>query len=397
MKRKYQKIKNFPGIYRVLVSMDGKKWVEPERGSKFAAARYEGNGKSLQRLKRHFDSFDEAKSFKEDRMGFANLDQSPADGMTLRELFSFYEANQLIHRAINTQDKYKSYCRFFLPLWDRTIKAIGPIQIDSWLAWLKSPEQRALHSTRRCNFEHEYTFLKVLLGYYHETIDYEYRMPFLKRHKENLKIKEIVMIQKDLTPDQVRRFFEELKKADDDFYYYLAGMQYFSFSRIQDVVALHYEDFDFAAGSLKLDKKIIFRRVKDCTRELIQGSKSSTGKRITLSPQLIKLFREWTLKAGVRHGPLFRRDDGWPSYRSIQHAYDKAFKNADIPFSGTHILRHASLSEAQEASGDIKITQTLAGHKNISTTDRYAKARNSRIKEVQMQVGERIFTRDGSQ
>ncbi len=277
------------------------------------------------------------------------------------------------------------------------MNTIGPIQIDSWLAWLKSPVQRASHSHRRCNFEHEFTFLKVLLGYYRETFDYEYRMPFLKRHRENLKIKEVTLIQKDLTAEQVRKFLNELKKADDDYFYYLAGMQYFSFSRIQDAAALHYEDFDFSSQVLKLDKKIVFRRVKDCPRQLVQGSKNSTGKRILLSPQLINLFREWTLKSGIRQGPLFMCNDEWPTYRSIQHAYDKAFKAAGIPFSGTHILRHASLSEAQETSGDIKVTQTLAGHKNISTTDRYAKARDHRIKEVQIQIGEKIFARDGSQ
>lgn len=222
-------------------------------------------------------------------------------------------------------------------------------------------------------------------------------MPFLKRHRENLKLKESPLVQKDLSQEQVKNFLCELKNSKEDFFYYLASMQYFCFSRIQEAVALHYEDFDFESGHVTLDKKIIFRRIKGCTRELSQGAKADKGKRISLSPQLCRLFREWTIKTGIRKGPLFKKNAEWPTYRAIQHAYDKAFKAAGIPFSGTHILRHASLSEAQETSGDLKITQTLAGHSNIATTERYAKARDSKIREVQDQMGRDILVADGSQ
>lgn len=146
-----------------------------------------------------------------------------------------------------------------------------------------------------------------------------------------------------------------------------------------------------------MNKKIIFRRIKGCTRELSQGAKADKGKRITLSPQLCALFREWTIKTGIRKGALFKANNEWPTYRSIQHAYDKAFKAAGIPFSGTHILRHASLSEAQETGGDLKITQTLAGHSNIATTERYAKARDCKIRDVHKQMGQNILVADGSQ
>lgn len=60
------------------------------------------------------------------------------------------------------------------------------------------------------------------------------------------------------------------------------------------------------------------------------------------------------------------------------------------------MLRHASLSEAQETSGDLKITQTLAGHSNIATTERYAKARDCKIREVQIRMGQNILVVDGS-
>ncbi|WP_413289306.1 tyrosine-type recombinase/integrase [Bdellovibrio sp. HCB337] len=407
MKRKCKSVRNFPGIYKVLVSINGSAWNEPERGGRYAVARYEQTLQGRRRTKRHFDSFEEAKAFKEGKplsedpiaQPLTSTQASSANNsMRLKDLFEVYARNELIHKSVTTRDKYKSYCKFLAPLWEIPVAEINVFAIDSWLAWLKSPEQLAQHCSRRCNFEHEYTFLRTLLGYYHETFDHEYRMPFLRRHRDNLKIKEVALVQKDLSPAQVKSFLAELKKEEDKFYYYLAGMQYFTFSRLQDAVALHHEDFDFVANAVTLSKKIVFRRIKGCSRELVQGSKTNQGKRIGMSPPLVTLFKEWTMLTGIRKGPLFLLKDGtWPTYRSIQHAYDKAFKAAGIPFSGTHILRHASLSEAQETSGDIKVTQTLAGHKSIATTERYAKARAGRLQEIQTKVGQKIFTADGSQ
>lgn len=179
--------------------------------------------------------------------------------------------------------------------------------------------------------------------------------------------------------------------STDERAYYIACMQYLTYSRIQETVALHYEDFDIEAGFVTLNKKIVYRRTKGAKPELHSGSKTNKGKRIVLSPQLVSLFREWTIKTGIRSGPLFTIDKEWPSYRYIQHAYDRAFRAAGIPFTGTHIIRHASLTEAQDTCGDLKITQALAGHRSILTTERYAKVRDSKMREVQMQVAEKVW------
>lgn len=396
MIRKYVSIRNFPGIYRILVSHDGKRWLEPKRGGKFAAAKYLGHGSS-RRVKMHFKSFEDAKAFKSSRsveLYDVRTKSLSKEGMLFRDLLARYEETELVHRSPSTQDKYKSYFRYYSTLLNLPVKLIDAQKISEWLAWLKSSDTILKQSSRRCNFEHEYTFLRTLLSYYAEVCDQSYRLPFLKRHRDNLKVKDAALVEKDLSPEQFRSFIRCLQDAcsgGDERSFYIAYMQYLTYSRIQEAAALHYEDFDLNSGYVRLNKKIVYRRTKGSRPELHTGSKSNEGKRIALSPQLLSIFQEWVIKSGIRSGPLFKKNGEFISYRQIQYAYDKAFKMANIPFTGTHILRHASLSEAQNTCGDLRVTQMLAGHKSSSTTERYTKVRDSKLHEVQMRVAEKVL------
>lgn len=387
MKTKLKSFKSTPGVYEVLVSYDGgNKWDHPKTGRRYVAYGYTKAGK---RIKKHFKTFQEAKDFKNNISsggGYVEDNKTPTpivNVMKLSELFEIYQKLELIHRSVNTRDKYPCYIRYYEPIWQTPISEITVGKIDELFAWLKSDKQMETYTKRRCNFKHEFTFLKTLLNYYRETVDNNYRIPILKRHRSNLKIKEVVLKDKDLTREQADNFFNALKKNPNELFYYLANFQYFTYSRIQGAVALHFEDFDFKLRVINLNKKIVFRRGEGLLPELHQGSKAGRGKVISMSPKLEGLFYEWTKKRGISAGPLFMIDGTWPTYRSIQYANDKAFKAAGIEFSATHILRYASLSEAQECGKDLKITQKLAGHKNISTTARYAKVRDRRLCEVQ--------------
>lgn len=78
------------------------------------------------------------------------------------------------------------------------------------------------------------------------------------------------------------------------------------------------------------------------------------------------------------------------TYRQIVYRYDQALKAAELPFTGTHLLRHASLSEHYDTCKDILATAKVAGHSDLRATERYAKARDEQVVETQRQMGEKL-------
>lgn len=391
MKRKYESIKNFPGIYKVLISENGKSWKEPERGCRYAASRYEESRSGTQRSKRHFRTFDDAKAFRMRTQDDSHINQkTKTDGFLFEDLIALYERTVMSNRAASTAARYPHYLKHFDFFKGMAVEDIDTLTIDSWISWLKRPEYLATQHTTRCNYNHEFSLLRGMLGVYNSRINRNYRMPFIKDHKSALKVKEAPLIKKDLTPEEFERFLISLKKICEgtkgDFVYYLALFQYFTFSRIQEASALHYEDFDFKRGEVSINKKLLFGRSKKEQTTLESGAKANGGKIIPITEMLSKIFREWTLRSGVRQGPLFKTGAAWPSYRFISHRYTRALKLAGLPYTATHILRHASLTEAQESSGDLNQTKFLAGHRSTKTTERYAKVRSNQVRETQAKL-----------
>ena len=121
------------------------------------------------------------------------------------------------------------------------------------------------------------------------------------------------------------------------------------------------------------------------------GAKANGGKIFSPIPELaVQVFKEWMLRSGVRTSLLFKIDGEVISYRRIQHKYNQALRNAQLPFTATHILRHASLVEAYSATKNILAVQKLAGHASLKATEKYAKARDEQMIDVQQKMDGRL-------
>lgn len=373
------------GVYRVLVRKKNK-WDEPERGSKYFVRKTisSGSGKSV-RVCKGFNDYQDALRFRDGRIEFHARES--ARGMLFSELLEQWKENALGHLAISTQIRYKSYLKHFLFFEGMSVSRIVPAAIDAYISHLKSPEYLASQNSTRLDYRHELSLLKGILGYYQSRYDSDYRMPFLKDHAKMVKIKDGKEKVKDLSTDDLAKFLVVLKSITEgtkhECIFYLACLQYGLCSRVQEAAALHHEDFDLDNGKVTIDKKIVWPRGKGLKPFLTQGSKTNEGKRLPLSEFARTKFLEWTVKSGVRNGMLFTAIDGKPlEYRVIVHKYDKALKQAGLAFRGTHILRHASLTELYELTSDIKVVAKFAGHASIKTTEVYAKARDSKIAEA---------------
>ncbi len=123
---------------------------------------------------------------------------------------------------------------------------------------------------------------------------------------------------------------------------------------------------------------------------IVDGSKANGGKVIDMAQSTATFFREWTMNSSVRSGPLFQMDGEIVPYRFIEYRYSKTLRKLKIPFSATHILRHASLTEHYSTCGDFRSTAKVAGHGDLDSTQRYAKVMDERLTEIQQRMDAKL-------
>jgi len=112
----------------------------------------------------------------------------------------------------------------------------------------------------------------------------------------------------------------------------------------------------------------------------VRRGKGGKGRIVAISQQLavfVKAFLTW--KAGVGQSieperPLFLSERGRHLTRSAVHrVWKSALANATLPTTwGVHATRHSYAVEVYRRTRDLRLTQRLLGHANVSTTTVYA-------------------------
>lgn len=388
-----------PGICRVLVKDKKGKWSEPKRGKAFRADKYVGGRDGRpRRVYKLVSSFSEAKAF---RMGSTqeftseNVVKVASGGMLFRDLVQLWKDVWLPNKDMSTQIRYGSYLKHFDFFMSMPVETIEPQTVDRWIAHIKSPEYLAKGHATRCTYSHEFSVLRGILDFYVSRCNRNYRLPFIRDHKPMLKVREKMKVSKDLTVDEFKKFKSALRDVcaeyDCEAIYYMALMQYALYSRIQEAAALYVEDFDLERDRVTVKRKVQWLRARGHVDQVVDGSKANGGKEFAGIPVLArKVLAEWMLKSGTRSGLLFTIDGQLITYRQIEYRYTQALKRVGLPFTATHILRHASLTEHFDANKDIMATKEMAGHSDLRSTMKYVKVRKEAIAKTQKVMDERL-------
>lgn len=143
--------------------------------------------------------------------------------------------------------------------------------------------------------------------------------------------------------------------------------------RVSEVVALKMTDID--------SDRMVLR---------IQEGKGNKDRLAMLSPDLLKLLREWW-QYGREHNMVF--EGGWVfpgqqpvnhlSKRQLSRACQSAAYDAGLHKKATmHTLRHSFATHLLESKVDIRIIQALLGHAKLETTVLYTQVATKLIREV---------------
>jgi integrase len=365
-------------------------------GESFEARRYELiDGKKTRKF-RTFSTLIAAKKWQNEK---------PKSGMVVSGSLTYekveedYFTSGTKHLGPATKVRYQSYRKHFKALHGKIVAEIGPRDIDALiLEWMR-PEYLATQNATRIDYAHEFSVVKNIFLWYQSRENRDYALPFIKDHNRMIKVEgraRKFKVNKDLKPEEFLLFLkslEELCKGKHSIIAYLPRFQYMIFGRAQEAAALHVEDFNLSKREVVVDKKIIWTRAKGEDPILASGLKAGDGKIIPLTDEDIKLFQEYLLVSGVRSGPLFPWKGGFLPYRVFEARYTRALKAAGLEFSATHIIRHASLKELQDAGKDLLVTKEAAAHSDSRTTERYATSRIERIREAKEEMQKRMSVR----
>ena len=168
-----------------------------------------------------------------------------------------------------------------------------------------------------------------------------------------------------LSKDEIRRILDTEKNPKHRL---LLMLVYSSGLRVSEVVALKMEHID-------LSRKVIHIR-------LGKGRKD----RCTLLSEKAALFiteycdffgiQKWLFPGQPPTRPL--------TIRSAQHIFDKAVRRAEIHKKiSIHCLRHTFATHLLESGTDIRYIQSLLGHSNVRTTERYTHIARRNVLNIQ--------------
>jgi site-specific recombinase XerC len=179
--------------------------------------------------------------------------------------------------------------------------------------------------------------------------------------------------RKHLTTEETSRLFRAITSIRDRAIFRL---MYHRGLRASEVGALQMEDYRADVG------KIFVYRLK--------GRKKNTDGEYLLTSKELRDLRAWVKIRGNDPGPIFTSNRGTAISRKMLDVLMKRYAAAaGIPdhLRHCHSLRHSCAVHLLDNDGDIARVQDHLGHRNITSTQEYAKVSSKRRDDFAKIVG----------
>jgi len=114
---------------------------------------------------------------------------------------------------------------------------------------------------------------------------------------------------------------------------------------------------------------------------LVEG-KGGKERYVPVGERALEALRAWRARAGESPYVFPGGDEGHISPRTVDRAVRRAARRAGLGEISPHVLRHSFATHLLEGGASLRTVQTLLGHRSLSTTQRYLKVADGRMREL---------------
>ena len=243
------------------------------------------------------------------------------------------------NRSARTIKTYISQVAKFAQHFKKSPELLGPEEIRQYQVYL-------VHERRVC-WSHFNQAVCALRFLYHHTLRREWAITHIPFPRQPKKLPVV------LSQSEVQRFLEAIRKLK---YRAILMTAYAAGLRLSEVTQLQVSDIDSQRKTIR-----------------VRQGKGQKDRYVMLSPTLLELLRvywrverprRWLFPGHTPERPI--------SVTSVQRVCHRAGVDAGLSKRVTvRMLRHCFATHLLEAGVNVRVIQTLLGHRSLSTTQRY--------------------------
>ena len=379
----YKVISGYQNILRVYRwSAEKKRYESPVRGKQYQAYRYDCEDGKRKRIGLFFHTLQEALDWQASRLLEPTVVQVKsetlveAEGPTLFEVIAFWQKSEE-KLTTGTKIYYEKLINRFSLLHNKVIHNICAVDVDEMLeSWIAGKI-----SGNRLSFDRELETLNFFVRWYINNYDDAKKIsPIKDRHWKRSQLNKTLPFKRTyMIEDELNVFLETVERLHGKMWRSVATVQAKQFMRVSEVAALKWSHLFVNAKEYLLAEHVVWPRVDGAPARIEAGTKNRKANESFSVPLFQDSLDALTSQSRYPGCDLIFHDNGQIlTYRQIQYVYDTAFKEAKLPFRGTHILRHTGATLFQDMSnGDRLALQFLGGWKTSRQPEHYAKILSS--------------------
>jgi integrase len=288
---------------------------------------------------------------------------------TIAELMTHYMEKELPIKTPYTAEVYRGYIdKWLLPTWgELSLSDVKTVAFESWLGTLD------LSNGSRAKVRN------ILSAIYSHGMRWEFtdRNP-ITLVRQSAKRQHAPCV---LDVEEIRALLAELTGM----YRVMVFVAATTGLRVSELLALRWQDCDFAAGEIHLTRGIVRQR------ETMMKTEASR-KPVPLVVGLADVLMQWRAQCGYNQPTDFLfaspEKDGkqpiWPNSAMEKHIRPAAIRAGIGKRIGWHVFRHSFGTLIKSQGADVATTQALMRHSNVSVTmDHYVQAITSAKRQAQ--------------
>ena len=311
-----------------------------------------------------------------------------------------WETMQKVHfptLATSTKAIWKRRYSMLQNLEHLTMDKITPSKITSWVNhWVKIFSSEDYQSSGRgkagrCNMNNELNMFVTIFNWYKESEQFEKEAlhltcPVKKKHRKLGFIKPVPDKKKQIDLNHAFVFFDCLKPLYAD----LAMMQFYCAGRVGEIAGLQWSNIDLANRRMMIKHTCIWDMSHKTFIELKPFPKNREPRPVFITDEIYEVLKRREAFRLPANDFVFHVD-GFPlNYCTIQLNYREAQRKGNLPYSGTHILRHGMAKLARKVGGGLDAVIAMTGHRDLKLADHYSTCNEDDQKEFSQKIMQHI-------